>query len=111
MSTRNIKILATENYKNFFLQKQKVTSIDAPDVNKILASKKEPQGTKIALKYFTGYNDNFIRPLCVRLSQMTDYAKKFNENATISFRVNNKQFLKNYDKIWGKVEKLLKINF
>ena len=42
---------------------------------------------------------------------MTDYAKKYNENATMSFRVNNKQFLKNYDKIWGKVEKLLKINF
>ena len=111
MSTRNIKILATEKYKNFFLQKQKVTSIDAPDVNKILASKKEPYGTKIALKYFIGYNDDVIRPLCVRLPQMTDYAKKYNENATMSFRVNNKQFLKNYNKIWGKVEKLLKINF
>ena len=32
-------------------------------------------------------NDNdVIRPLCVRLRQMTGYAKKFNENATISFR-------------------------
>ena len=42
---------------------------------------------------------------------MTGYAKKFNESATMSFRVNNKQFLKNYNKTWEKVEKLLKINF
>ena len=32
---------------------------------------------------------------------MTGYAKKFNENATMSFRVDNKQLLKNYDKIWN----------
>ena len=38
------------------------------DVNKTLLSKKEPFGTKNALKYFIGYNDNgVIRPLCVRL--------------------------------------------
>ena len=42
---------------------------------------------------------------------MTGYAKKFNENATISFRANNKQLLKNYNKIWEKVGKLLKIDF
>ena len=29
----------------------------------------------------------------------------------MSFRVKNKQALKNYNKIWEKVEKLLKINF
>ena len=42
---------------------------------------------------------------------MTGYAKKFNENATMSFRANNKQLLKNYNKIWEKVEKLLRIDF
>ena len=42
---------------------------------------------------------------------MTGYGKKFDENATMSFRANNKQLLKNYDKIWGKDEKLLKIDF
>ena len=39
---------------------------------------------------------------------MTGYARKFDENATISFRVNDKQLLKNYNKIWEKVEKLLR---
>ena len=42
---------------------------------------------------------------------MTGYARKFNENATMSFRANNKQLLKNYNKIWEKVEKLMKIDF
>ena len=64
------------------------------------------------LKYFIGYNDNeVIRPLCLRLLEMTGYAKKFNENATISFRANNKQLLKNYNKIWKKTEKLMRIDF
>ena len=39
------------------------------------------------------------------------YARKFDENATISFRTNNKRFLKNYNKIWEKAEELLKIKF
>ena len=42
---------------------------------------------------------------------MTDYSKKFDENVTMSFRVNSKQLLKNYNEIWEKVEKLLKIDF
>ena len=42
---------------------------------------------------------------------MTGYARKFDENAAMSFRANNKQLLKNYNKIWEKVEKLLKIDF
>ena len=59
------------------------------------------------IKYFIGYNDNdVIRPLCVRLPQMTGYDRTFNENATISFKASNKQLLKNYNKIWEKVEKL-----
>ena len=36
---------------------------------------------------------------------MSGYARKFDENATMSFRANNKQLLKNYQKIWEKVGK------
>ena len=42
---------------------------------------------------------------------MTCYFKKFNENVTISFRVNNKQLLENYNKIKEKAEKLMRIDF
>ena len=40
----------------------------------------------------------------VRLPQMTGYVKKFAENVAMSFRANNKQILKNYNKISEKVE-------
>ena len=42
--------------------------------------------------------------MCVRLPQMTGYARKFDENATMYFRANNKELLKNYNKICEKVE-------
>ena len=42
---------------------------------------------------------------------MAGYAIKCDENATMFFRVSNIQLLKNYNKIWEKVEKLIKIDF
>ena len=42
---------------------------------------------------------------------MTRYARKFNENVTMSFKVNDKQLLKNYNKIWKKIEELMNIDF
>ena len=87
-----------------FTKTKKAFQIDDVDTNKILVSKKEPYSTKNAGKYFIGYNNNdIIRPLCVR-PQMTGYAKKFNENVTMSFRLNNKQLFKNYNKIWEKLK-------
>ena len=63
---------------------EKVFQIDYIDVNKVLVSKKEPYGTKNSFKYFIGYNYNdVVRPLCVRLPQMTGYARKCDENVTV----------------------------
>ena len=42
---------------------------------------------------------------------MTGYARKFDENATMSFIVKNKQILKKYTKIRKTIEGLMKINF
>ena len=42
---------------------------------------------------------------------MTWYFRKFYENSSMSFRVKDKQLLKNYNRIWEKVEKLMKIDF
>ena len=69
--------------------------------NNILVSKKEPYGNKNSFKYFIGYSDNdVIRPFCIRLQQMTGYARKFNENATMSFVVKDKKNFKKYVKLW-----------
>ena len=55
-----------------FTKAKKVVKIGNIDVNKILVSKEEPYGTKNSFKYFIGYNDNdVIRPLCIKLAQMT----------------------------------------
>ena len=112
MSEKKINFDNKEIKKGDFYKNEKVNNINDIDVNKILVSKKESYSTKNSLKYFIEYNDNdVIKPLCIRLPQMTAYVRKFDENATMYFRVNNKQLLKNYSKIWGKVEKLLKIDF
>ena len=103
MNEKNISFDNKKIKKSEFHKNKKAFQIDDVDANKILVSKKEPHGTKNALTYFIGHNDNdVIRSLCVRLPQMTGYAKKFNENVTMFFKVNNKQLLKNYNKLWGK---------
>ena len=45
---------------------------------------------------------------------MTGYVNEFNENKntiTMSLRVNNEQLFKKYNKIWEKVEKLMRMDF
>ena len=112
MSGKNINFEDKKIKKSEFDKNKKVFQIDNIDVNKILVSKKESYGIKNSFKYFIGYNDNdVIRLLCIRLPQMTGYAKKFDKNATMSFRVHNKQLLKNYNKMQEKIEKLMKIDF
>ena len=98
--------------KSTFYMNKKINNIDDIDVKNILVSKKGPYGTKNSFKYLTGYNDNdIIRSLCMRLPKMIGYVKNFNKNATMSFRVADKHLLKNYKKIWRKVEQLIKIDF
>ena len=76
-------------------------------------SLKKQYGKNNSFIYFIGYNDNdVIRPLCLKLSKMTGYINEFNENKiTMSLMVKDKQLLKNYNKIWKKIEKLMKIDF
>ena len=91
--------------RDSYEKNKKLFNTNDIDVNKILVSKKESYGTKKKLKYFIGYNDNdVIRPLYSRLSQMTGYTNKFKENnaTAMSLRVKDKKLLKNYNKIWKK---------
>ena len=102
----NRKIKKVTSAKN-----KKIFNIDDIDVNKILVSKKEQYGKYNSFKYFTGHNDNdVIRPLCLKLSQMTGYINKFVENKnkdknknknkitiTMPLKVKDKQLLKNYN--------------
>ena len=84
--------------KKWLLQKnKKIFHIDDIDVNKILVSKKESYGKNNSLIYVIGYNDDVIRPLCLKLSKMTGYINEFNENKNtiiMSLRVNDEQLFK-----------------
>ena len=95
MSRKNINFDDKKIRRSSFYKDKKINNIEDIDANNILVSKKEPYGTKNSYKYFIGYDDNDnIRPLCIRLPQMTKYARKFNENATMSFIVKDKKLLK-----------------
>ena len=84
MSGKNINFNDTKIKKSTFYKNKTINNIEDINVNNILVSKKEPYGNKNSFKYFIGYNDNdVIRPLCIRLPQMTGYARKFDENATM----------------------------
>ena len=110
MSGKNITFQDKKIRKRTFYKNKKRNKTEDIDANNILVSKK--YDNKNLLKYFIGYNGNdIIRPLCIRLPQMTGYARKFDENATMSFIAKDKQLLKSYTKIWEQIEKLMKINF
>ena len=97
---------------DFYNKNKKIFNIDDIDVNKILVSKKEQYGKYNSFKYFIRYNDNdVIRPLCLLLSQMTHHINKFDKNKiTMSLMIKNIQLLKNYNRIWKKIERLMKID-
>ena len=68
--------------KSTFYKNKIMNNIECNDVNNILVSKKETYGTKSSFKHFIGYDDNgIIRPICIKLPQMSGYVRQFNENA------------------------------
>ena len=112
MSGKNINFEDKKINKSNFYKSKKIFNIYDLDVNEILVSKKESYGTKNSSKYFIGYNDDdVIRPLCINLPQMVGYAKHFDSNKTISFKVSDNKLLKKYTKIWGKISNLMNIEF
>ena len=113
MSGKSIKFDNKKIEKSDFYKNKKIFNIDDIDVNKILVSKKEQYDKYNSFKYFIGYNDNdVIRPLYLGLSQMTGYINKFDKNKiTMSLMIKDIQLLKSYNKIWKKIEKLMKIDF
>ena len=108
------KIKISDFYKS---KNKKIFNIDGIGVNKMLISKKASYGKSNLFKYFIGYNDNdIIRPLFVKLPQTTSYINKFKDKkikiatitTTMSLTVKKKQLFKNYNKMWGKIENLIR---
>ena len=112
MSRKNVNFGDKKIKESDFYKNKKVTLLDDINVNKILVSKEEPYGAKNSIKYFIGYNHNdVIRPLWIKLQQISGYVRKFKGDTTISFKIKNKELLKMFNQIWKRVQKLLKIEF
>ena len=114
MNGKNINFNDKKIKKTGFYKNKKIFNIDDIDVNKILVSKKEPYGRNNSIIYFTGYNDNdIIGPLCLKLSKMTSYINESNENKNtiMPLTVNDEQLFKKYNKIWKKVENLMRTDY
>ena len=112
MSGKNIIFDDKKINKSNFYRNKKLFNIYDIDVNQILVSKKESYGKKSSFKYFIGHNDDdIIKPLCIKLSQMIGYVKCFDSNKTMSFKATDKKLFKKYSKIWEKVSRLMNIRF
>ena len=112
MNIKNVNFGNKKIKKSDFYKNKKVARIDGIDANKMLVSKEESYDAKNSFKCFIGYNDNdVIRLLCIKPLQMTGYVRKFEGNATMSFKISDKQLLKKYNQIWKRVKKLIKIEF
>ena len=93
MSEKNIIFDDQNINKSNFYESKILFNIDEIDVNKILVSKKEAYGKKSSFKHFIRYNDDdVIRSLCIKLSQMIGHIKCFDSNKTMSFKVIGKGY-------------------
>ena len=112
MNGKSINFEDKKINKSVFYKNKKLFNIHDIDVNKILVSKEESYGTKNSFIYFIGYNDDdVIRPLCIKLPQMIGYVKSFDSNKTVSFKADDNELLKKYNKIWEIISSLLNIEF
>ena len=61
------------------------------------------------LFYTPLYNNGVIKTLCIKLLQMIGYVRCFDSNKTMSFKVNDNELLKKYNKKWERVSNLMNI--
>ena len=104
MSNKTIIFKDQKVNKSNFYKNKKLFNLHDLDVNKILVSERESYGTKFSLKYFIGYNDDYvIRPLCINLPQMIGYVKHFDSNKIMPFKVSDNKLLKSTTKCGKKL--------
>ena len=95
-------------HRNYY---KKIFKINNLDVNEILVSKEELYGKNNSFKYLIGYNDDVVRPLCIKLFQMIGYVKCFDSNKTMFFKISDNKLLKKYIQIRKNIKNLLNIKF
>ena len=96
------------NKKEFHASKQPI-ALNLVNVNQILISDKLEHRDQ-GFKYFIGYKDDIIRPLCIIIPQMSEYIKYFDDGGkNMSFIIHGDSAIAQYNEIWNKIKKTLNI--
>ena len=93
-----IKFGDTKIKKQKFHQDKTPISIKNIDINKIVVSNKVSFGKK-DFKYFIGYKDAKIRPLCIFLPKMSTYRRDFDATKYLPFSIKDDELLEKYNEI------------
>ena len=99
------------NKKEFYKSKQPI-DLKSVNVDQIVISDKFNHSDN-GFKYFLGYQEGeIVKPLYIILPQMSGYIKYFeNGGKSMSFMVKDDNMLDKYNKIWGKIQEKLSIEF
>ena len=97
--------------KNTFYSSKEVILLDSVDLSKIVVSSKWKLNDT-TYKYFCGYLNNVIKPLCVILPQMNGYIKYFDDGGkNMSFVTDGEKVYEKCNEIWNVVKGPLKLEF
>ena len=97
--------------KKEFYSSKKAILLDSVDLSKIVVSSRWKLNDT-TYKYFCGYLNNVIKPLCFILPQMNGYIKYFdNGGKNMSFVTDDKEVYEKYNEIWNVIKGLLKLKF
>ena len=111
MSSQKIKFRDKEVDKKKFCSSKEAILLDSVDLSKIVVSSRWKLNDT-TYKYFCGYLNNVIKPLCVILPQMRGYIKYFdNGGKNMSFVTVDKEVYEKCNEIWNVFKRLLKLEF
>ena len=100
-----------EMTKKDFYDAKKAIPLNLVDMNIIVVSNKVKNNNEIS-KYFIGYLNDIVVPLCVILPQMDGYIKYFeNGGKNMSFKIEDDEVYIKYNQIWNKIKELLGVKF
>ena len=97
----------TEVTKKEFYENKKGINLKDVIVDKIVVSNKV-KGNNETVKYYIGYLDESISPLCLILPQMSGWMIYFeNGGKNMSFKIEDDEVYTKYNNIWNKIKELL----
>ena len=111
MSEKTLKFNNIRLNKKEFHKSKEPIDLMSVNVDQIVVSDKFKHNNE-DFKYFIGYENELVRPLCIILPQMSGYIKYFeNGSKSMSFLIKDDEMWDKYDRIWDVIKDKLIIKF